>query len=137
MFDYSENTRTDGLGDLEEIIRLMKIWQNAVNTNRYTLADSIEQQAMEMPLSVTVRHGWKVPGSDSKPEEFEILLGTGGPAVRIYGTLDNYHCPDNVQIQNQDWGTPWQRVPTKGLKWTADEIHHCLRCFAVIFNFGE
>jgi len=137
MFDYSENTRTDGIGHLEEIMRLMKIKEWAVQTERHQLAASIDERVQEMPLSVTVREGWKLPGSTSAPEEFEILLGTGGPAVRLYGTLDAWCYPDEVQLQNQDWGTPWQRVCTKGLKWSYAEIHDALRDFAGTFYFGE
>lgn len=112
MFDYTHNDRTDGLGDLSEIVRLIKVLDWARETDRDQLVDSIEQRIQEMPLSVCVRDAWRPAGqlTDEQPEEFEILLGTGGPAVRIYGTLGRYGAPVDCQLQNQDWGTPWQSV---------------------------
>ena len=41
---------------------------------------------LQDPLSVQVRSGWCSPGSGpGSPEEYEILLATGGPAARIIG----------------------------------------------------
>ena len=62
----------------------------------------------EDPLSVQVRSGWYSPGSENtKPEEFEILLCTGGPAARIIGELNEYLEPETAILQHQDWFTPW------------------------------
>ena len=61
----------------------------------------------EDPLSLQVRSGWHAPGCDSSPEEFNLLLGTGGPAVRIIGELDQYGEPYSARLETQDWGTPW------------------------------
>jgi hypothetical protein len=45
--------------------------------------DRAREAILEDALSVLVRSGWYVPGSDAgKSEEFEILLCTGGPAAR-------------------------------------------------------
>src|SRR5262245_19200441 len=67
--------------------------------------DEAGRQAIhEDALSVLVRSGWYVPGHEAgKPEEFEILLCTGGPAVRLIGSLDNFGQPDSVSMQVQDW----------------------------------
>lgn len=50
-----------------------------------------------------------MPGGDSPgAEEYNILLTTGGPALRIYGRLDRFGEPDlDPLLQWQDWGTPW------------------------------
>jgi len=62
----------------------------------------------EDALSVEVRSGWHTPGdTESRDEEFCILLCTGGPACRIIGELDQYGQPDSARLQHQDWGTPW------------------------------
>ena len=62
----------------------------------------------EHPLSVQVREGWHSPGDNLPPAEFEILLCTGGPAVRMRGTLlDPDSQPGNPRLEYQDWGTPW------------------------------
>ena len=66
--------------------------------------------AQEEALSVEFRSGWySSPESvaDLKPEEFKILLSTGGPACQIVGRLD-YENPFDIEIQYQDWGTPWE-----------------------------
>jgi hypothetical protein len=71
--------------------------------------ESAERAIQEDPLSVMVRDGWRVPGSESgSAEEFEILLSTGGPASRIRGTLDSYGEPDTFHVEVQDWFKPWQ-----------------------------
>jgi hypothetical protein len=66
------------------------------------------QRIEEGPLSVEVRSGWHTPGDeDVKAEEFCILLGTGGPAARIIGELDDYGQPTRARYQYQDWFKPW------------------------------
>jgi len=42
------------------------------------------------------------------PEEFNILLCTGGPAVRITGDLDLLNQPDTARLEYQDWFEPWE-----------------------------
>ena len=69
--------------------------------------DDAYRRIQEDPLSVQVRSGWYTPGDTYSPEEFEILLCTGGPAVRIIGALDGYMQPARPQLQYRDWGTPW------------------------------
>jgi len=61
----------------------------------------------EDPLSVEVRSGWVSPGRDMEPEEYMLLLCTGGPAVRITGSLNDFFEPDTAKIEYQDWFTPW------------------------------
>ena len=135
MFDHSENDRTDGLGHLSEIVRLVKILDWARETNRDRLAESIVERIKETPLSITVRDGWRSPGqmTDEMPLEFEILLGTGGPAVRIYGELDHHGEPSSLcQLQNQGWGTSWQQVVL-----TTDEQQAAIVEFCRCFYFGD
>ena len=51
-------------------------------TNHTEVAEAIEVSCQETALSVDVRSGWGTPGK-LEPEEFQILLSTGGPALRI------------------------------------------------------
>lgn len=135
MFDHSENDRTDGLGHLSEIVRLVKILDWARASDRHQLADSIFDRLYGMRLSITVRDGWRAPGqlTDEMPEEFEILLATGGPAVRIYGELDHHGEPSSLcQLQNQDWRTPWQQVVP-----VTDEQQAALLTFCRCFHFAD
>lgn len=71
--------------------------------------DSARETIQEDALSVQVRSDWYSPGDSEgrKPGEFEILLCTGGPAVRLIGELSEHCEPDSVRLQHQDWGTPW------------------------------
>ena len=65
------------------------------------------QRIYEDPLSVDFRSGWVSCQDDMQPEEFMILLCTGGPAVRIMGELDHNNDVSRAWLEYQDWGTPW------------------------------
>lgn len=68
--------------------------------------DDARQRIQEDPLSVEVRSDWASPGEELTAGEFQILLCTGGPAVRIMGELDRGE-PVRAWLEYQDWGTPW------------------------------
>lgn len=68
--------------------------------------DDARQRISEDPLSVEVRSDWASPGEELTAGEFQILLCTGGPAVRIVGELDRGE-PCRAWLEYQDWGTPW------------------------------
>jgi hypothetical protein len=69
--------------------------------------DYAEQMIHEDALSIEVRSGWTTPGEEMTPAEFCILLGTGGPAMRIVGDLDHHGEPSSARLEVQDWGKPW------------------------------
>lgn len=73
--------------------------------------DEIRQEIEEDPLSVNVRTDWTSIGYKFKQSEFQILLCTGGPAVRIIGELNDYNEPISAKIEYQDWFTPWEEYP--------------------------
>ncbi len=74
--------------------------------------DAAREAIQEDPLSFQVRSGWYSPGSeDNEPEEFELLLSTGGPATRIIGDIDRGNLT-NPRLQAQDWFTGWQDIRT-------------------------
>ena len=74
----------------------------------YESREDVEERIQEYPLSVEVREGWKEPGTVGNLDDFQILLCTGGPAVRIRGELNNGE-PCRAWIEYQDWGTPWMQ----------------------------
>jgi hypothetical protein len=86
---------------------------------------TIEEDA----LSVEVRSGWTSLGEPLAPEEFNILLSTGGPAVRIVGDLDEHGEPSRARLQTQDWFTPWT-------EFFGTESETLLR-YCRVFYFGE
>jgi len=97
----------------------------------YKDSDDARQRINEDPLSVQVRSDWHDPGSAGEATEFQILLCTGGPAVKIEGSLNQYGEPESASIFYQDWFTPWE-----ALNLTHEEqeivLEYC-RCF----YFGE
>jgi len=98
---------------------------------QYHDEDAARDRIQEAPLSVQVRSGWYPPGDTPEAEEYEILLCTGGPAVRIIGRLGAYNQPDSARLQHQDWFTPWQELITTG------EDQAALLSYAGAFYFGE
>jgi hypothetical protein len=82
--------------------------RDGLTYDEYHDDDEAREAIYEDPLSVEVRSGWVTPGSEMTPEYFQILLCTGGPAVRIMGELDQYGEPSRAWIEHQDSGTPWQ-----------------------------
>ena len=87
----------------------------------------------EDPLSVEVRSDWHSPGDgNDKPTEYNILLCTGGPAVRIIGELDEHGQPETATIEYQDWFTPWERYGD-----TSDEEDEALLTYAQQFYYRE
>lgn len=118
-----------GAAYMAEIARLVRIIHKARKAGHDAWADAAEDRAREMPLSVMVRmRDWVAPGEELKADQFEILLGTGGPAVRILGRLNEYGEPETAELQGQDWFTPWQRTHGQDADALVD--------FARLFYFG-
>lgn len=93
--------------------------------------EDAEQRIHEDALSVEIRSDWHTPGDDSEPTDFQILLCTGGPAVRIMGELDRYGEPCRAWLEYQDWGTPW----TERISQPGDQ--DALLTYARCFYFGQ
>ena len=93
-----------------------------------------ERISSEDALEVSVRSDWYAPGdpTDWKPTEYRILLGTGGPATRIVGDLDEYGQPTNAKFEYQDWFKPWTAAND-----LSDAEEATLLEFAQQFYFGE
>lgn len=89
--------------------------------------EEAEQRIQEDALSVRI-FGERTNG-DWEADKFEILLTTGGPAVRIMGELDGED-PKHAWLEVQDWGTPWTEYYESNIRDTL--LTYC-RCF----YFGE
>jgi len=130
-------------GQLESIKELYRNYKQAESDGDYTREDEIREQAQDEALSVEFRSGWSSNPEEMKPEEFKILLSTGGPACQIVGKIDYGSCePIDIEIQYQDWGTPWEPLQlnsvyaeTKILNITSD--YEALEWFCNCFYFGE
>ncbi len=92
--------------------------------------DEIRDTILEDPLSVEVRSSWRSPGECcGTPEEYTILLCTGGPAVRIIGKLSEHCEPRTATIQYQDWFTSWETLPVSGDEEDALIDYASMFCF--------
>lgn len=91
--------------------------------------EQARERIQEDALSVEVRSGWASIGETLTPEQFCILLATGGPAVRIRGELDEHQEPQRAWLEVQDWGTPWTQY------FGAEQ--YTLLAYAQCFYFGE
>jgi len=89
--------------------------------------EEAEQRIQEDALSVRI-FGERTNG-EWEADKFEILLSTGGPAVRIMGELDGED-PKHAWLEVQDWGMPWTEYYESNIRDTL--LTYC-RCF----YFGE
>lgn len=90
----------------------------------YEDADDAESRLYEIALSVEVRSGWHAVGADSEPEEFRIVLCTGGPHVELRGELDRGE-PSRVWVAARDWG---QRI---------DDVGECISFRDPLLGFAQ
>lgn len=89
---------------LEHIVELMA----ALDSGTQVDGQDPEEAIQEKPLSVEVRSGWVSNYQDRMiAAEYNILLCTGGPAVRIIGELNQHEEPESARLEHQDWGTSW------------------------------
>lgn len=140
MSDDTTHATQAGIGTMQHIVELIEAIETLDSGEAETVtfdgveyndADSLREYAQEMPLDIRVRSGWHNPGSESEPDEYEILLSTGGPAVRIWGKLGRFCEPESAEIQVQDWFTPWKPLAEQ---WDHSDA---IESFALFFYFGE
>lgn len=103
-----------------------------IDDELYDSVEKIRERINELPLSVQVREDWHDVGDKGEVAEFNVLLSTGGPALRIVGDLDQNNCPADPKLQWQDWGTPWTDYDSD-LEDSAD----ALQWFVEQFYYGE
>ena len=135
---------TNCMNQLESIKEDYRNYKEAESNDDYEAQDEIRESVLNSALSVEFRSGWySSPESiaDLKPEEFKILLSWGGPACRIIGNLDQYSQPTDIEIQYQDWGTPWESLQLNphyaGLNVNITDDIEALEWFCNCFYFGE
>ena len=106
---------------------------NSIEWMREHLDDEEQRDRIssEDALSIQVRSDWHTPGESGDLTEYEILLGTGGPATRIRGDLSEHKEPMTATFEYQDWFKPWTEVYTDSAD---DEV---MLTYAQCFYFGE
>ena len=146
MADKYEHARANARGWYDSIVEMVEALAQADANCDDIAQDSARDAITESVLSVEVRSDWYGPGEEQKPDEYRILLTTGGPALQMVGALNEYGEPETAELQMQDWGTPW-------LEWepllvspamSLDEriaarngYRETLLTFARCFYFGE
>jgi hypothetical protein len=127
-----DNAEDQARAQFESIKEMVQALLDAQEADDENAREEAYQTIQEDPLSVEVRSGWHAPGAKADDEEFNILLCTGGPAVRIIGELDDYHQPDKARIEYQDWFTPWEEY-----RLDNEEDREILLAYCRAFYFGE
>ena len=106
-----DNGRLAALSHLKSIHEMVSAYMAATEAEDADAIEAAERAIQEDPLSVEVRDGWRLVGHalEEGPEEFRILLSTGGPACWIVGGLLPGGEPDemSIRLQHQDWFQPW------------------------------
>ena len=126
-----------GKGYAETIAELIgainaDVWPIEIDGEMYEDQDAVYTRICEIPISVLVRGGWCTPADlRAEPVEYELLLGTGGPACRIVGELNCYGEAYTAEMEWQDRGTPW--TPTRGL---SEAEYAAILQFAQCFCFA-
>ena len=111
--------------DAEELKEL----EDAANCNGEPCKDADEARERIQEDALSVRIFGERTNGEWEADRFEILLTTGGPAVRIMGELDGNSEPDRAWLEVQDWGTPW----TQHFDVEPETLLAYCRCF----YFGE
>ena len=131
-----EQAQQQAKAQLESIMELMAAVDQARRdgTARFEgeqmEAEDLQERAREFPLSLLVRSGWSAPGGDLIAAEYEVLLCTGGPAVRIRGDLSEYCEPKTASLEAQDWFISWEPVAV------TEEENEILLALVSLFWFG-
>lgn len=144
--NYAEQNAKGWLESIVEMVAALKAFDDedredetpvTIDGDVMESRDDVEQRIQESPLSVQVRGGWHNVGEEAEDEEFEILLTTGGPALRIIGDLGQYRAPERPRLQYQDWGTPWTEYIIPFDDPQHDEKREAIQTFCEQFYFGD
>jgi hypothetical protein len=125
MSDHAISNARSWLQTIVELRDQMRAAQNEAN---WDALDAARDEIQDSALSVEVRSGWYSLSDKPEPEEYRILLTTGGPGLQIRGRLDGDQTP---RLQWQDWFVPWT-----DLELTDDE-QSAVAEFTAQFYFGE
>lgn len=127
--EITEQQTKEAEAQLASIHELVDAYQKELADENGT--DEAYTAITQDALEVSTRSNWASNKDEWEAEDYKILLSFGGPSVRIRGKLDEYQQPQTAQLEYQDWGTPWTRLPL-----TQEDID-ALLTYAGCFYFGE
>lgn len=110
----SDNSLKQAEAQLSGVRELVSNLNDAHDSGDPEALDEARQRIHEDPLSVQARTEWIDPNQFHHPEinvepmEYRILLCTGGPAVQIVGSLNQYGEPVSAVIEHNDWFGGWE-----------------------------
>jgi len=124
-----DHGRSQAIAQLEAIRSMVAALDAGSESDQETALQTIQED----PLSIEVRSGW-TPINELReslvPAEYNIVLCTGGPAVRIIGELhEEGGVPCSAVLEYQDWGTLWTNL------WVGPEDAEALLRYANCFCF--
>ena len=121
--DAAKNLREWAEANAEELAELEAA--SGGNASEEEAREAIRQDA----LSVELRSGWARSKEEFEPEEFRIVLCTGGPHVELVGDLDR-GTPSRIRVLCRGWGTSGEYFPSS-------EESKALTTYCAQFYFGE
>lgn len=134
----SDHARQNAASWSETIADMIRALEAARESEDDDAIDAAHTAILESPLSVDVRSGWYNPcDANPEPVEYQILLTTGGPALRITGRLGAHDEPETADLEYQDWGTPWTRYHPAYGEPLFDTHNADVLIFAQQFYFRE
>ena len=104
----------------------------AEDPDHEAIAERIEHEYRDEPLSVRVRSDWEDVGVELEPGQFKIELSTGGPAMQIVGELSLCSWPCRPRLQYQDWFKPWREYLD-----ATEAQYEALDWFCGLFDYGR
>ena len=116
---------------LEHIRELLAAYHAANEAGNDSEDEAAREELQELPLELSIHSDWGSIGQPLEAAEYCILLCAGGSAVRIRGEFGCQSEPETVELEYQDWGTPWTRYVLN-----ADEGDALLE-FAQLFYWGD
>jgi len=122
MEKLTEHAANNARNWIERITETFDRLALALENDDQESAESIDNEIMEMPLSIEVGCDW-IGINDAlldrmKPDRMRILLTTGGPALQVVITTNPCDCyaVERVTVEAQDWFTPWTEVRPKNAR---------------------
>lgn len=103
--DDDETTRTEDEWKAEYPEEAEELQEIADEIGECETEEDARDRIMEDPLSLRI-FGERTNG-EWEATDYELLLTTGGPAVRIVGELGQHNEPVTARLEVQDWFKPW------------------------------
>lgn len=121
----SQNSCDQAFAQLASIKEMLRAVDNATDDE----CEAAEQAIYDDPLEVSVRcASWSSPYDNLEPDEYRVLLCTGGPEVQITGDLNEHMQPVTARLQHRDWFEPWETLSLNA-EDTENLLTYALRFF--------